>query len=326
VRVKASIPREPGPPEVLELREVENPIPNPNEVLIKVAAAGVNRADLLQRQGRYQAPPGASTIIGLEVSGTIAEVGEEVSNWAVDDPCVALLAGGGYAEYVAVPAGQVVPPPLGVELVAAAAVIEVAATVYSNVEFVGLTEGEWFLVHGGAGGIGSFAIQYAKSIGARVITTAGSNDKLNYCRSIGADHAFSYHDDWPAAVREVAPDGVHMILDIIGAKYLDDHVQLLAMDGALVTIGMQGGRRGTLDLASLSTRRGLVTANLLRARPVEQKAAICRGLVQNVWPLIADNTIKQPPLKVFPIAEAAAAHAHLESGKNIGKIILSVAR
>jgi putative PIG3 family NAD(P)H quinone oxidoreductase len=326
VRVKASIPREPGPPEVLELREVETPSPNPNEVLIKVAAAGVNRADLLQRQGRYQSPPGASTILGLEVSGTIAEVGEEVSNWAIDDPCVALLAGGGYAEYVAVPAGQVVPPPLGVELVAAAAVIEVAATVYSNVEFVGLGEGEWFLVHGGAGGIGSFAIQYAKSIGARVITTAGSKDKLNYCRSIGADHAFSYNDDWPIAVREVAADGVHMILDIIGAKYLDDHVQLLATEGALVTIGLQGGRKGTLDLSSLAARRGLVTANLLRARPVEQKAAICRGLVQNVWPLIADNTIKQPPLKVFPIAEAAAAHARLESGKNIGKIILSVAR
>jgi putative PIG3 family NAD(P)H quinone oxidoreductase len=326
VRVKASVAREPGPPEVLELSEVETPSPNPNEVLIKVAAAGVNRADLLQRQGRYQPPPGASTILGLEVSGTIAEVGEEVSNWAVDDPCVALLAGGGYAEYVAAPAGQVVPPPLGVELIAAAGVIEVAATVYSNVEFVGLAEGEWFLVHGGAGGIGSFAIQYAKSIGARVITTAGSKDKLNYCRSIGADHAFSYHDDWPAAVREVAADGVHMILDIIGAKYLGDHVQLLAMDGALVTIGLQGGRRGTLDLSSLAARRGLVTANLLRARPVEQKAAICRGLVQNVWPLIADNTIKQPPLKVFPIAEAPAAHARLESGKNIGKIILSVAR
>ena len=326
VRVKASVAREPGPPEVLELREVETPSPNPNEVLIKVAAAGVNRADLLQRQGRYQPPPGASTIIGLEVSGTIAEVGEEVSNWAIDDPCVALLAGGGYAEYVAAPAGQVVPPPLGVELVASAAVIEVAATVYSNVEFVGLSEGEWFLVHGGAGGIGSFAIQYAKSIGARVITTAGSKDKLNYCRSIGADHAISYHDDWPATVREVAVDGVHMILDIIGAKYLDDHVQLLATDGALVTIGMQGGRKGTLDLASLAARRGLVTANLLRARPVEEKAAICRGLVQNVWPLIADNTIKQPPLTVFPLAEAAAAHARLESGKNIGKIILSVAR
>ena len=183
-----------------------------------------------------------------------------------------------------------------------------------------------FLVHGGAGGIGSFAIQYAKTIGATVITTAGSEDKLNYCRSIGADHAISYRGDWPAAVREIAADGVQMILDNMGAKYLEDHIQLLGTDGALVVIGMQGGRRGTLDLASLSERRGLVTANLLRARPLEEKAAICRGLVQNVWPLIADDTIKQPPLTVFPLAEAAAAHARLESGDNIGKIILSVAR
>jgi putative PIG3 family NAD(P)H quinone oxidoreductase len=324
--VKAIVPREPGPPEVLEPRDVEIPSPRRHEVLIKVAAAGVNRADLLQRQGHYQLPPGVSEIPGLEASGTIAEVGEEVSNWEVDDPCVALLTGGGYAEYVAAPAGQVVPPPLGVELVAAAAVIEVAATVYSNFELIGLADGDMFLVHGGAGGIGSFAIQYAKTIGATVITTAGSEDKLNYCRSIGADHAISYRGDWPAAVREVAADGVQMILDNMGAKYLEDHIQLLGTDGALVVIGMQGGRRGTLDLASLSERRGLVTANLLRARPLEEKAAICRGLVQNVWPLIADDTIKQPPLTVFPLAEAAAAHALLESGDNIGKIILSVAR
>jgi putative PIG3 family NAD(P)H quinone oxidoreductase len=324
--VKAIVAREPGAPDVLELREVEPPSPRPNEVLIKVAAAGVNRADLLQRQGHYQPPPGVSPILGLEVSGTVAEVGAEVSNWAVDDPCVALLAGGGYAEYVAAPAGQVVPPPLGVELGAAAAVIEVAATVYSNIEFIGLADGDRFLVHGGAGGVGSFAIQYAKSIGATVITTAGTEDKLNYCRSIGADHAISYRGDWPAAVREVAGDGVHMILDNMGAKYLDDHVQLLAIDGALVTIGLQGGRKGTLDLGSLMGSRGLITANLLRARPVEEKAAICRGLVQNVWPLIADDTIKQPPLTVFPLAEAAAAHARLESGDNIGKIILSVGR
>jgi putative PIG3 family NAD(P)H quinone oxidoreductase len=324
--VKAIVPREPGPSEVLELRDVEIPSPRRHEVLIKVAAAGVNRADLLQRQGHYQLPPGVSEIPGLEASGTIAEVGEEVSNWEVDDPCVALLTGGGYAEYVAAPAGQVVPPPLGVELVAAAAVIEVAATVYSNFELIGLADGDMFLVHGGAGGIGSFAIQYAKTIGATVITTAGSEDKLNYCRSIGADHAISYRGDWPAAVREIAADGVQMILDNMGAKYLEDHIQLLGTDGALVVIGMQGGRRGTLDLASLSERRGLVTANLLRARPLEEKAAICRGLVQNVWPLIADDTIKQPPLTVFPLAEAAAAHARLESGDNIGKIILSVAR
>jgi putative PIG3 family NAD(P)H quinone oxidoreductase len=326
VGVKAIVPREPGPPEVLELRDVEIPSPRRHEVLIKVAAAGVNRADLLQRQGHYELPPDVSEIPGLEASGTIAEVGEEVVNWEVDDPCVALLAGGGYAEYVAAPAGQVVPPPLGVELVAAAAVIEVAATVYSNIELIGLADGDMFLVHGGAGGIGSFAIQYAKSIGATVITTAGSEDKLNYCRSIGADHAISYRGDWPAGVREVAADGVQMILDNMGAKYLENHIQLLGTDGALVIIGLQGGRRATLDLASLSARRGLVTASSLRARPVEQKAGICRGLVQNVWPLIADDTIKQPPLTVFPLAEAAAAHARLESGDNIGKIILSVAR
>jgi putative PIG3 family NAD(P)H quinone oxidoreductase len=324
--VKAIVAREPGLPEVLELRDIETPKPGPDEVLIKVTAAGVNRADLLQRQGHYRLPPGTSEIPGLEVSGTIAAVGRNVSNWELDDSCVALLAGGGYAEYVAVPAGQVVPPPLGVDLVAAAGVIEVAATVYSNIELIGLTEGDTFLVHGGAGGIGSFAIPYAKSIGATVITTAGSDDKLDYCRSIGADHAFSYRGDWPAAVREVATGGVHMILDNMGAKYLDDHVQLLAMDGALVTIGMQGGRKGTLDLGALAARRGLVTATLLRARPVEQKAAICRGLVQHVWPLIADNTIKLPRLTVFPIAEAPAAHARLESGDNIGKVILSVTR
>jgi putative PIG3 family NAD(P)H quinone oxidoreductase len=324
--VKAILAREPGPPEVLEIREVENPRPGPSEVLIKVAAAGVNRADLLQRQGHYQPPPGASAIPGLEVSGTIAGVGDEVLNWAIDDPCVALLAGGGYAEYVAAPAGQVVPPPLGVELRAAAGVIEVAATVYSNIELIGLADGDCFLVHGGAGGIGSFAIQYVKSLGATVITTAGTEDKLRYCRSIGADYAVSYRGDWPAAVRGIAADGVHMILDNMGAKYLADHVQLLATDGALVIIGLQGGRAATLDLAALMMRRGLVTTSSLRARTVEAKTAICRGLVQDVWPLIADDKIKQPPLTVFPLAEAAAAHAHLESGTNIGKIILSVAR
>lgn len=324
--MKAIVVREPGSPDVLELRDVETPSPAPNEVLIKVAAAGVNRADLLQRQGHYQPPPGVSAILGMEVSGTIAEVGVEVSNWAIDDPCVALVAGGGYADYVVAPAGQVVPPPLGVELVAAAGVIEVAATVYSNIEVVGLATGDKFLVHGGAGGIGSFAIQYAKSLGATVIATAGSEDKLNYCRSIGADHAISYRDDWPAAVRAIAPDGIHMILDNMGAKYLNDHIKLIATDGVLVIIGLQGGRSGTLDLATLLGRRGLITGNLLRARTVAEKAAICRGLVQNVWPLIADDTIKQPPLTVFPLAEAGAAHARMESGDNTGKIILSVAR
>ena len=265
---------------MLELREVETPQPRPDEVLIKVAAAGVNRPDLAQRQGHYQPPPGASSLIGLEVSGTIAEVGAEVSNWEVEDPCIALLAGGGYAEYVVAPASQVVPPPLGVELVAAAGVIEVAATVYSNLELADLADGDVFLVHGGAGGIGSFAIQYAKSLGATVITTAGSEEKLRYCLSIGADRAISYRGDWAAEVREAAGNGVNMILDSMGAKYLGDHVQLLAADGLLAIIGVQGGRSGTLDLWSLMQRRGIVTASLLRFRPVAEKAAICRGLVE----------------------------------------------
>jgi NADPH:quinone reductase-like Zn-dependent oxidoreductase len=236
------------------------------------------------------------------------------------------VAGGGYAEYVAAPTGQVVPPPLGVELVAAAGVIEVAATVYSNIELTDLADGDVFLVHGGAGGIGSFAIQYAKSLGATVITTASSEDKLRYCLSIGADHAISYHGDWAAEVREVADNGINMILDTIGAKYLGDHVQLLAADGLLALIGVQGGRSGTLDLWALMQRRGIVTGSLLRFRQVAEKAAICRGLVESIWPLIADSTIKLPPLTVFPLAEAGAAHARLESGENIGKIILSVGR
>jgi NADPH:quinone reductase-like Zn-dependent oxidoreductase len=213
-----------------------------------------------------------------------------------------------------------------VELVAAAGVIEVAATVYSNIELADLADGDVFLVHGGAGGVGSFAIQYAKSLGATVITTAGSEDKLSYCRSIGADHAISYGGDWPAEVQSLADNGVNMILDNMGARYLADHVQLLAADGLLAIIGMQGGRSGTLNLSTLLQRRGIVTGSLLRSRPVEQKAVICRRLVENVWPLIADNTIKLPPLTVFPLAEAAAAHARLESGDNLGKIILSVGR
>ena len=295
-------------------------------MLIKVAAAGVNRADLLQRQGHYQP-------LAVSARSLVSRCPGPSPRWARRLPTGQSRIPASHCWRAAAMRNTLSRRPArwcrrrsGWSCVAAAAVIEVAATVYSNIELVGLADGDRFLVHGGAGGIGSFAIQYAKSIGATVITTAGSEDKLDYCRSIGADHAISYRGDWPAAVRAVAADGVHMILDNMGAKYLSDHVQLLATDGALVIIGLQGGRRGTLDLASLMGRRGLVTANSLRARTVAEKAAICRGLVQNVWPLIADDTIKQPPLTVFPLAEAAAAHARLESGDNIGKIILSVAR
>ncbi len=316
---------ESGPPEVLRLAEVDTPTPGSGEVLIKVAAAGVNRADLMQRQGHYPPPPGASDLLGLEVSGFLAQVGDEVAGWSVGDPCVALLAGGGYAEYVVVPAGQVVAPPPGLDLVAAAGAIEVAGTVLSNLERVGLASGEIFLVHGGAGGIGSFAIQYAKALGATVIATAGSDDKLAYCRSIGADHAISYRVDWPREVRRVTDDhGLDVILDNMGAKYLGDHVRLLATNGRLVIIGLQGGAKGELDIGALMARRGSVSSTSLRARPVEEKAAICARVVESVWPMIQSGAVVLPTPTTFPLANAAAAHALLESGDGQGKIILTV--
>jgi putative PIG3 family NAD(P)H quinone oxidoreductase len=323
--VLAAVVKEPGPPESLEIEEVDPPRIRPGQLLIKVAAAGVNRADLLQRQGHYPPPPGASPIIGLEVSGTVAELGPDVTGWAIGDPCIALLAGGGYAELVAVPAGQVVPPPPGVDLVGAAGVIEVAATVLSNLEQARLTAGDVFLVHGGSGGIGAFAIQYARALGATVIATAGSDDKIEHCRSLGADHAISYRGDWPAAVREITDRGVDVILDNMGAKYLQDHVRLMAPAARLMIIGMQGGTKGTLDIGALMAKRGSVTSMSLRARPVAEKTAICRRVVDVVWPMIADGKIKFAPPTTFPLAEAAAAHARLESGDSMGKIVLTTA-
>jgi putative PIG3 family NAD(P)H quinone oxidoreductase len=315
----------PGGPEVLRLDEVDPPLPATDEVLIKVAAAGINRADLLQRQGHYSPPPGASEIIGLEVSGQIAATGADVEGWQPGDRCVALLAGGGYAEYVAVSAGQVIEPPPGMDLLTAGGVVEVAATVYSNLERARLADGEMFLVHGGAGGIGSFAIPYAKACGTTVITTAGSQEKIDYCRSLGADHALSYRDEWQASIMDItAGNGVDVILDNMGAKYLDDHVRLLARDGRLLVIGLQGGRQATLDLAALHSKRGSITAASLRSRPTEQKAAICRGVVEHVWPMFADGRIQPPRITSYRLGEAAIAHARLESGENLGKLILIV--
>jgi putative PIG3 family NAD(P)H quinone oxidoreductase len=314
----------PGGPEVLEPVELPDPEPGPGEVLVAVTAAGVNRADLLQRQGHYPPPKGASALIGLEVSGHVAALGSDVTGWEVGAPCVALLAGGGYAELVAVPAGQVVPPPPGYDLVAAAGVPEVAATVLSNLDLADLSSGEVFLVHGGAGGIGSFAIQYAHALGATVVATAGSDEKLDHCRSLGADHALSYRGDWPAAVREAAPGGVDVVLDSMGAKYLGDHVDLLATEGRLIVIGMQGGTQASLDLGTLLAKRALVRGTTLRSRPPVEKATICARMVERVWPLLADGTIAPTPQTVFPLAEAASAHAHLESGDNLGKVVLTV--
>ena len=238
---------------------------------------------------------------------------------------MALLAGGGYAEQVVVPSGQVIPPPPGYDLVDAAGVLEVAATVWSNLAYAHLTAGETFLVHGGAGGIGSFAIQYAKALGATVIATAGSKAKLEHCRELGADHAFSYRDDWAAQAREATGGrGVDVVLDNMGAKYLAAHVDLLAPDGRLVIIGFQGGRTATIDLGVLLAKRGTVAAISLRGRPLDQKADICRHVAAEVWPLLADGTVRPSRLTTYPLDDVVEAHRALESGDNVGKIVLTV--
>lgn len=316
---------EPGGPENLVLAEADRPEPAAGELVVRVRAAGVNRADLLQRQGHYPPPPGTSDVIGLEVSGTVHAVGEGVTGWTAGDECVALLAGGGYAEYVRVPAGQLIPPPPGVDLVSAGGLVEVAATVVSNFDHVRLASGETVLIHGGAGGIGTFAIQYAKALGARVLVTAGSAEKLDLCRRLGADVAIDYHDDWASAVSEATGGrGVDVILDVMGAKYLEANVAALAMDGRLVVIGLQGGRKGTLDLNRLLTRRATVTATSLRFRPVAQKAAICAAVAERVWPLVASGRIQLAPESRFPFEQVADAHRRLESGENTGKVILTL--
>lgn len=323
--MRAIVVREPGGPDALELAEVPDPQVGPGEVLIDVVAAGVNRADLMQRQGRYPPPPGASGLLGLECSGHVAGIGPGVEDWQVGEPCVALLAGGGYAERVVAPAGQVVVPPPGIDLVTAGGVIEVAATVSSNLDLARLRAGERFLVHGGAGGIGTFAIAYAKSLGATVMATAGSEEKLAHCRSLGADLAVSYREDWPAAADTFsAGAGIDVILDNMGASYLERNVAVLATGGRLMVIGLQGGRQGTLDLGALLPKRASVTATALRSRPVEEKAAICVGVVVGVWPAYAAGALGPPPTTVFGLAEAAEAHRWLESGSGLGKAVLRV--
>jgi putative PIG3 family NAD(P)H quinone oxidoreductase len=314
-----------GGPEVLSLGEAPDPAPQAGEVLIAVEAAGVNRADLLQRQGNYPPPQGASEILGMEVAGTIAAVGDGVDHWSVGDPCVALLAGGGYAELVAAPAGQVVAPPHGIDLVTAGGLIEVAATVVSNFDAASLRRGDTLLVHGGAGGIGSFTIQYARSVGARVIATAGSPDKITYCLDLGAEFAISYRDDWVGEVDRLTDGrGVDLILDVMGASYLEANVGTLAVGGRLIVIGLQGGRKGTLDLGRLLAIRGSVLATTLRSRPVAEKSAICCRVAEQVWPMINSGQVKPTRRTVFPLADAADAHRLLESGDNIGKVILTV--
>lgn len=313
-----------GGPEVLSVAEVPDLEPGPGEVLVEVAAAGLNRADLLQRQGFYPPPPGASETIGMECSGTVAAVGDGVSEWAVGDEVCALLAGGGYAAQVVVPAGQVLPVPDGVDLVTAAALPEVAATVWSNLFMVAaLQPTETLLVHGGAGGIGTFAIQLAHRLGARVITTGGTAEKLAFCRELGADVTINYRDeDFVAVVKE--DGGADVILDNMGAKYLGRNVDALATEGRLVIIGMQGGTKGELDINALLRKRGAVVATSLRGRPTEEKSAICASLVEHVWPLVAEGLVRPVVHGTMPLEQVAEAHALMESGDHTGKILLTL--
>jgi putative PIG3 family NAD(P)H quinone oxidoreductase len=323
--VKAILPTGTGGPEVLEYADAPDPEPGPGEVVLDVVATAVNRADLVQRQGHYPPPPGASEILGLECSGTVAALGEGVDDVEVGSQVCALLAGGGYATKVAVPAGQVMPLPDGLDLVNAASLPEVAATVWSNVMMVaGLRSGDTFLVHGGAGGIGTFAIQLTKALGAQVLATAGSPDKLQLCRDLGADVAIDYREQDFVEVVGHATDGhgADVILDNMGASYLDRNLDALAIEGRLVVIGFQGGSRTEMDLRKLFLKRAAIFSASLRARPVGEKTTICAAVAEHVWPLVADGTVRPVIGRTMPLAEAAEAHRLMESGESTGKIVL----
>ncbi|GAB3575679.1 NAD(P)H-quinone oxidoreductase [Amycolatopsis endophytica] len=316
--------REPGGPDNLEWAEVPDPRPGPGEVLLDVAASAVNRADLLQRQGNYPPPPGASDILGLECSGTVAELGEGVEGWQVGDEVCALLAGGGYAERVVVPAGQLLPVPGEIDLITSAGLPEVACTVWSNIVMhANLAEGEVLLVHGGAGGIGTHAIQVGKALGATVAVTAGSAERLDRCRQLGADITINYKEQDFVEVLRDETGGADVILDNMGAKYLDRNVTALKTGGRVTIIGMQGGVKGELNIGKLMGKRASVAGTTLRARPVDDKARIVADVRARLWPLVAEGTVRPIIGQVVPMAEAADAHRALEEGGVFGKVLLA---
>ncbi|MEV0400479.1 NAD(P)H-quinone oxidoreductase [Actinoallomurus sp. NPDC050550] len=317
----AIVIEKPGDPDVLRWSEVADPVIGHDEVLLDVVAAGVNRADIMQRLGFYPPPEGAPEYPGLEASGRVAAVGDGVTGWKVGDEACALLSGGGYATRVAVPAGQLLPVPRGVSLVEAAALPEVACTVWANVFMLArLRPGESFLVHGGAGGIGTMAIQLAKARGARVLCTAGSEEKLERCRELGADVAINYRtEDFVEAARPV-----DVILDNMGAKYLPRNIDALGTGGRLVVIGLQGGGVGELDLGKLLTKRASVHATSLRARPLEEKADIVAAVREHVWPQVESGAVHPILDRTLPMAEASAAHRTMEGSTHVGKIVLTV--
>lgn len=322
--MRAVIAPNPGGVEALEVVDLPQPEPGPGEVLIRVAGAGLNRSDLLQRQGLYPPPPGVTDVLGLECSGDIVAVGEGVTDLPPGTHVCALLAGGGYAEYVTVPAGQVATVPLGISLVDAGGLMEVAATVWSNVFMMGkLQHGETLLVHGGGGGIGTMAIQLGKAFGARVIATAGSPEKAEFCRELGADLVIDYKQQDFAAEMKSAGITADVILDIIGAKYLDANVSVLSTAGRLVVIGLQGGVKAELNLGALMSKRAAVMATTLRARPSTEKAAIVRAMVAQVWPLISDGTVRPITHATYPLDDVRRAHQVLEESSHIGKVLLT---
>ncbi|MCP2166693.1 NAD(P)H-quinone oxidoreductase [Goodfellowiella coeruleoviolacea] len=316
--------REPGDPEVLDWTEVPDPRPAPGEVLIRVAASAVNRADVLQRQGLYPPPPGASEILGLECSGTIVELGADVTGWQVGDEVCALLAGGGYAELVAVPAAQLLPVPDGVGLVASAALPEVACTVWATVVMnAGLRAGEVLLVHGGAGGIGTHAIQVGKALGATVAVTAGSAERLEQCRRLGADILVNYREqDFVAELRE-RTGGADVVLDNMGASYVDRNLDALATGGRVVIIGFQGGLVGELNIGKLMGKRASIASTALRPQPVSDKGRIVAAVRENLWPLVERGLVRPIIGQTVPLRDAAEAHRLVERGGAFGKVVLT---
>ncbi|WP_329336978.1 NAD(P)H-quinone oxidoreductase [Streptomyces sp. NBC_00663] len=316
---------EPGGPEALVWSEVPDPVPGEGEVLVEVVASAVNRADILQRQGFYDPPPGASPYPGLECSGRVAAIGTGVSGWTVGDEVCALLAGGGYAEKVVVPAGQLLPVPKGLDLREAAALPEVTCTVWSNVFMVShLRPGETLLVHGGSSGIGTMAIQLAKAVGAKVAVTAGTRAKLDRCAELGADILVNYKEqDFVEEIKKATDGaGADVILDNMGAKYLDRNVRALAVNGRLAIIGMQGGIKGELNIAMLLSKRAAVSATSLRARPLSEKTSIVAAVREHVWPLLDGGHVRPVVDRQIPMSDAAAAHRVVEESGHVGKVLL----
>ena len=310
----------------MQWEQVPDPEAGPGEVVVDIAASAVNRADILQRMGRYDPPPGTSAYPGLECSGHVSSLGDGVEGWTVGDQVCALLTGGGYAERVTVPVGQLLPVPDGVDLVEAAALPEATCTVWSNLFMLaGLRPGETLLVHGGASGVGTMAIQLGRNVGARVAVTAGTAEKLERCGDLGADVLVNYREeDFVAAVREASGGhGADVVLDNMGAVYLARNVEVLAPNGRLVVIGLQGGTRAELDLAAVMRKRAALLATTLRSRPAEEKAVIVTSVRDHVWPLLESGEVRPVVDRALPMTEVAEAHRVVEASEHVGKVLLT---